>query len=719
MPPPPEPVAPPPEPVVAAAPAPEPVVEEVPAPEKPADPPPAAEDTAAIAPQLPAEPQPEPGQRPEIKEEPVPELPASFRTPRLTEPENPPSAAEEPPPSLGLRKVEAPPVEDPREALPEPAPAPSAMSEAPAELDEPMWSAPDEVPPPDIGLGDVLDEHSSSQGLSVTRHVAPLLGVGLMQVEDLPRHNRMMRKRKLALLGIAAFLIFDLVFALWFFRNNISEWWQSRAARRHAAPAQSAAASTPVPAPAERKPEDPKIAAQPEPPKKNGEKPQEPKPAPEPAAEPRKEPEKVVAANTESAAAGPGLLTLRPGASPSQPVPVAVPIPAMPTPTLTIPASAPAVPVPAPAAPVSTPEPPKPEPTPAPAPAPTPAPVPLPSDPPKSEKPVEIADKPPLPKKKDGDTKEREPAPLIPLLPMPGSSPQTTLPFPGDKAEEVFVSGKSSTLEVPTMNVPTNVSVNVPPPPPPPPVTASVPAPEPQLPKEADLPVKTDTPATAPAELKITEHGITTAARPSFNSLKSFLAASSWKERLRFSQKPDTLDEVMERYYRNHADGPVPVDRIDFVERYPARDGAPPYCMFELRGGAVKEPLLVLVQETPKSVPRVDWEAFVEFKDHLLWDFLNKPSSPAQKFRVMLRRKHTFERDVPDREHKDSFELSQPNADATALVYAPRDGKAARLLAQHLSWNASVAVIIELAWRTDGTRRWVEIQAVPAFGWRG
>jgi hypothetical protein len=140
--------------------------------------------------------------------------------------------------------------------------------------------------------------------------------------------------------------------------------------------------------------------------------------------------------------------------------------------------------------------------------------------------------------------------------------------------------------------------------------------------------------------------------------------------------------------------------------------------MFEVSGGGLKNPVLALVEEPAGSTPRVDWGAFVEFKDRLLWEFLERPGAPPQKFRVMVRRKHYFDKDVPHMDSKEAFMIVQPGIDAEGNVFAPSGSKASRQLAQHLGWNATISAVLELAWRKEDSHRWVEIAAVSGYSWK-
>lgn len=252
-------------------------------------------------------------------------------------------------------------------------------------------------------------------------------------------------------------------------------------------------------------------------------------------------------------------------------------------------------------------------------------------------------------------------------------------------------------------------------------VVAKVEIETPPLPPPA--PVITDSsppsvapPVTTPSPADFSE---VATAKSALEALKAFLAASSISERLRWCQKPDVVRPLMEKHYTSHADGPVKVGRIDLIDRYPSKDGVPPYSMFEVSGGSLKKAVLALVEEKPKNEFRVDWENFVEFKDGLLWEFMTKPGSRAQKFRMIIRRTHYFDKDVPDVANKDGFEISQPSSDMVGHVFIERSSPIARQLAQRLGWDGKIPVTLELVWRADGTHHWVEIQTLSSLGWRG
>ena len=158
--------------------------------------------------------------------------------PPLEDPPAVPQAAVPPPPLLEVETEEPqsflqePEPEPEPEPVPDPVADPRPAANIPDLLDEaPEFAPPHEEPPPaNIGLGQMMDIQSSSRTLPVTRQAVPSLGVGLMQVEDSSRLARLRRRRLKQMVAIGIFLLADVVALLWFFRNNVKEWWQSRSA---------------------------------------------------------------------------------------------------------------------------------------------------------------------------------------------------------------------------------------------------------------------------------------------------------------------------------------------------------------------------------------------------------------------------------------------------------------------------------------------------------
>ena len=115
---------------------------------------------------------------------------------------------------------------------------------------------------------------------------------------------------------------------------------------------------------------------------------------------------------------------------------------------------------------------------------------------------------------------------------------------------------------------------------------------------------------------------------------------------------------------------------------------------------------------------KVDWLAFVEFRDNLLYKFLSAYQDEPARFHVGIRRTHYFESDVPDLDGKDCFEIQPPLPTYVGFVFVPKTSPLAADLAGRISWETSKAyVIVELRWRKLGDQKWVELTGVPQLNW--
>jgi hypothetical protein len=125
----------------------------------------------------------------------------------------------------------------------------------------------------------------------------------------------------------------------------------------------------------------------------------------------------------------------------------------------------------------------------------------------------------------------------------------------------------------------------------------------------------------APTTPEIAEDSPAEAA-PAVESLKKFLSAGSLNERLKHTLGAEHMQPLMERYYKHSADGPVRVDRIQFIRMDPNPElGAGRHCIFSLENKTWEFPVPVMLEEQ-KDGFKVDWLAFVEFKDRMLEKFL-------------------------------------------------------------------------------------------------
>lgn len=545
--------------------------------------------------------------------------------------------------------------------VPEPMMAPVASALVPETLPDEETAEAANQP----GMGEMLATGVATGGpLNLPgQESRPWLHVPLVMVGSSPRRERRLRLNRIAMIGVISFLLVDLLLLLWFCRKPIASWLSS--------PAQAAALPQPDPRPetgargADSEPAATAAAGRESPPVPTDQVPSAQNPA-------------LVAPETAAP----------PATAEDAPVPMAIPVTDFPGEPAQAGAS---IPAPAPmAAPV-------PAAVPAPAtetmPAPAPALAAMPGDLPAPVPPA-AADQPPAP----ATTPE---APTT--MTLANSPPPIPPPLPGD-----LPTGSGAAME-PAL-APGEVPYGGLPPPPPDMALPNGPIPDMSGPAVTLV----TTPAT---DVKVSK--LPKEAQSAVEVLRKFLDAPTWRDRLTLVQKADSLRAALEKNPGQFADGPIRVGQIDFVDRYVNKNGVPPYCMFELSGGSLEHPVLTLVEQSTKTGVRVDWEAFMDFKEDLMLKFLETKGAPNSKFRVMLRRKHYFDKDVPEVTSKDAFEVKQPHGHFQGHIFVPKKSSLAQQLAIQLGWGMDMPVIAELGWKTDGKNHWVELVAISSYGWRG
>ena len=308
------------------------------------------------------------------------------------------------------------------------------------------------------------------------------------------------------------------------------------------------------------------------------------------------------------------------------------------------------------------------------------------------------------------------PLPLVPFSPMLPGSTAGTPPEVGSPIQLTLPSMTDPPVPPPPVSEPAPQAALTPNPvdgmiagvPPPPPDMAL-----PNGPLEPPPADPLPAPAAPPKLSRITSE-----AKPALEVLQKFLKAANWTERVTYSRQGDRLKQAMQTHAAKYGDGPIYPANITFVDRRSNKSDAAPYNMFELEGGTLRHPILVLVEQPSKGPPTVDWELFAEFKEDLLLKFLENNGAAPQTFRVMMRRKHYFDKDVADISSKEGFALTQPGASFEGHVFVPKGTAIARDIEQKLPWGSELPIIVELIWRSSNNSRWVEINSIKSFGWR-
>lgn len=207
-------------------------------------------------------------------------------------------------------------------------------------------------------------------------------------------------------------------------------------------------------------------------------------------------------------------------------------------------------------------------------------------------------------------------------------------------------------------------------------------------------------------------------AMPAAEALRAFLGAWDVQERLQHTLGAEAMAPLMERYYSRAADGPVIVDTVSFVRYDPEPQvGAGAHAVFGLGSQTWEYPIPVMLEES-KDGWKVDWLAFVEFKDRLLEKFLDKYQEGPARFHVGISRTHFFDDTVPNADSRDAFRVGPaPPNPFLHTIFLSKDTPLAARLKKDISWGAQVWAIVELQWRRMGNDKWVELVAVPQLNW--
>lgn len=320
-----------------------------------------------------------------------------------------------------------------------------------------------------------------------------------------------------------------------------------------------------------------------------------------------------------------------------------------------------------------------------------------------------------------------KPSPVVPQTEPARVAQTPTAPVP----QPVIPGAASPTPAVPELTGETVMKPALPP-------TAEPPAPEvvqrpavamPAVPElgssqtpvpPAAVPAPTPAPVSPPVEISQSSTGeeMPPTAKPALDALKSFLAAPSLPERMKFTLGTEYLRPHMELYYRQNPDGPLPVDHIAYG-RFDSNPelGAGAHCIFHLESKNWEYPVPIMLEERGDGW-KVDWLAFVELKDRKLEAFFQNYSEGRALFHVGMFRQHYFEDDVPNRDQKDAFSLGLPRPNPfRKAVFLSKDSPLSVQLRDRLPWETHVWAIVELEWKKLGTQQWVELVSVPQMHW--
>jgi hypothetical protein len=205
------------------------------------------------------------------------------------------------------------------------------------------------------------------------------------------------------------------------------------------------------------------------------------------------------------------------------------------------------------------------------------------------------------------------------------------------------------------------------------------------------------------------------------NALIRFLAAENWQERLHYTLAPHKVKPLMEAYYKVHPDGPVIPRDIELTRMEPVEDDPTRhYFAFMVYFPDRVEGVPLSVEET-KSGCFIEWTSFVEGKDMLLEKFYSGWRKEPGTFRLLIRRGHYFETDMPDRERKVVFDINPPDRTGPYKLWVDKNSpiwKKTFAEGDKLPWNQVAMMVLTLQWeKTAQGVAYVRLREVAADSW--
>lgn len=203
-------------------------------------------------------------------------------------------------------------------------------------------------------------------------------------------------------------------------------------------------------------------------------------------------------------------------------------------------------------------------------------------------------------------------------------------------------------------------------------------------------------------------------------ALIKFLSAKSWQERLKYSLAPEKVKPQMEAYYKVNKDAAIVPEDVEFVRMDPVEDDPQRhYFAFRVYFPGRTAGVPISVEET-KTGCLVEWTSFVEGKDMLLEKFYSKYRKEPGTFRILLRRGHYFEKDVPDQKKKIVFDVNPPDRTGPYKLWLNKDSADAKKFFRddQLDWNQVMMLVVTLQWeKTPDGKEFVRLHSVAADSW--
>lgn len=200
-------------------------------------------------------------------------------------------------------------------------------------------------------------------------------------------------------------------------------------------------------------------------------------------------------------------------------------------------------------------------------------------------------------------------------------------------------------------------------------------------------------------------------------ALRAFLEAPDWAARSAHVLFPENARGAMEAYSHEVPDGPTAFKSISVKQSYTDEKTGGTLFIFYVMTDMFPDGIPVAVKETAGGW-RVDWPAFVEFRDNLFQKFVDGPANKTGSFHLVVTPPPPERGASTENEHFSSFLLKSPLADPRQLAFVKKSSGVAATFQAAAESGGIFTPVLEVAKRqTAGGQSYFEVLKVTATDW--
>jgi hypothetical protein len=200
-------------------------------------------------------------------------------------------------------------------------------------------------------------------------------------------------------------------------------------------------------------------------------------------------------------------------------------------------------------------------------------------------------------------------------------------------------------------------------------------------------------------------------------SLRAFLEAPDWAARSAHVLFPEKLRGAMEAYSREAPDGPTAFKSIAVKHSHIDELTGSSLLIFYVATETFPAGIPVAVKETSGGW-RVDWQAFVEFRDQLFQKFVDGPADRTGRFHLVATPPPPERAAKTDNEHFSSFLIQSPLDAQPQLGFVKKSSEVFNSFQSATKDGGIFTPVLEMAKRqTADGKSYLEVLKITATDW--